>query len=97
MPATMFTESNRGGATAVVKNESLGVIGKILSDGSEKRIGKIAVFEEILAIFEVDEGDLRRNGGGFGFLGEGDESVVGFGEMIVGDERGGGSLKASDF
>ena len=97
LPATMFAESDRGGTATIMENESLGVVGEIFCDGSEEGIGKIAIFEKILTIFEVDKGDFGRDGDGFGFLRESDESIVGFGEVVVSDERGGGTLKTGDF
>lgn len=59
-------------------------------------IGKIAVATEILTIFEVDNLDLGLDGGGFGFFGESDERMMGFGEIKIGDIRGGSALKTED-
>ena len=60
----------------------------------QERVGKIAIFGEIGAIFEVDKGDFGVDGGLFGFFGELDEGMVGFGEMIVNEIRGGGAENA---
>ena len=47
--ATALAKSERGGAATVVKNQSLAVIFEVVFDGGEERVGKIAVFAEILA------------------------------------------------
>lgn len=60
-------------------------------------VGKIAIFEKISAVFEVDDGRLRYDGGGFGFFGEFDKGIMGFCEMEIDDIRGGGALDARYF
>lgn len=97
MPAAFFAKRERGGAAAVVVNESLVAIRKILLDGGEKVVGEVAVFSEGFARGEVNDFDIGLNSGGFGFFCEGDEGVFGFGEVKVGDERGGRAEKARDF
>lgn len=49
--ATATTKSERGGATAVVKNESLLMILEILGDLIEERGAKIAIFGKKSGIF----------------------------------------------
>lgn len=60
-------------------------------------VGKIAILEEISAVFEVDDAGLRGNSGRFGFRSELDQGSVGFGEMKIDEIRGGGALDTGDF
>lgn len=68
LPATMVTDGERGGATAVVKDEDLVMVFEVVLDVFEELIGKIAIFGEICAIFEVDEVNFWRGGSSFGFF-----------------------------
>ena len=70
---------------------------QIFGDFGQQLVGKIAVFEEISAVFEVDDGDFGVNSGGFGLLVELNEGIMGFGEVIIDDIRGGGAGNARDF
>jgi len=69
----------------------------IVFDSRQELIGKIAVFEEIRTVFQVDNGGFRGDSGGFGFLSELDEGMVGFCEVEIDDVRGGGALNTGDF
>ena len=89
MPAAVFTESERGGTAAIMKNQGLMVIFEILLDIFEQNIGKIAIFGEIGAIFEVDNGDFGVDGGGFGAFGEFNQGMMGASEVIIDEIRGG--------
>ena len=97
LPATVFADGYGGGTAAVVVDEGLVAVLEILVDGGEKRVGEVAVFGEEVASFKVDDLDGGGEGGGFGFLSEGNKRVFGFGEVEVGDERGGGAEEAGDF
>lgn len=63
----------------------------------QERGGEIAIFGEIIAVLEVDNGDMLGGGGGFGFLAELDEGVMGTGEVVVGNTRSGGAENTGDF
>lgn len=76
LPAAIFANSERGGTATVVKNESLVVIFKVFADGGKKLIREIAIFGEILTIFEVYKVDFGSNGGRFSFLIESDNGVT---------------------
>lgn len=80
-----------------MKNEGLMTISEVRLDFFKERSGKIAIFLKKLAIFEVDEVDFWRDGGGFGFGGEGNTGVISFCEMVVSDKRGGGALETGNF
>lgn len=97
LPATFLTDSKGGRAAAIMKNQSLMFSLDIFFDSSQDLVGKIAIFEEISAVFEVDDGGFRGDSGGFGFGGEVDEGIVGFGEVEINDIRGGGTLDTGDF
>ena len=96
LPAAVFADGEWSGAAAVMEDEGLVVVIKVTLNRGEERVGKIAVFEKILAIFEINNGGLHR-GGRFGFLGESNEGVVGAGEMIIGNERRGGAEEVGNF
>lgn len=80
-----------------MKNQGLVVIFEVFLDMCEQLRRKIVVPGEIGAVFEVDNGDFGVDGGFFGFGGEFDQGMVGFGEVIIDDIRGGGTLDAGDF
>lgn len=63
---TVFAETQRGGTAPIVKDEGLVAVAKVFGDGTEERIGEIAIFFEFSAVFEVDEMDFGFGGGGFG-------------------------------
>ena len=69
---------------------------EIFADFGEQLVGKIAIFEEIGAVLEVDNGDFGVDGSGFGLLREFDEGIVGLGEVIVDDIGGGGAGDAGN-
>lgn len=60
-------------------------------------IGKIAIFEKISAVFEVNDGRLGGDGGGFGFFGKLNQGIVSLGEVKIDDIRGGSALDARYF
>lgn len=68
LPATVFTEGERGRAASVVEDEGLALMVKIFLNGGQERGREIAIFGEIIAIFEIDESSFGCNGIGFGFL-----------------------------
>lgn len=96
LPAATFTDGKWCGAAAVVKDEGLMVVIKVGLDGFEELVGEIAIFGEVLAILEVDDLSVDFCRGGFGLLTEGDEGIVGFGKVIISDERSGGAEKVGD-
>ena len=49
LPAAFGAESQRSGAAAVVVNQGLVAIFKVIFNGGEERVGKIAIFGEIFA------------------------------------------------
>ena len=53
-----------------MKNKSLMFSLDIFLDGGQELVGKIAIFEKIGAILEVNDGRLGGDGGGFGFFGK---------------------------
>ncbi len=55
----------------------------IFFDSCQKRGRKIAVFGEIITIFEINDSDMMVDSGGFGFLGELNERVMSFGEVVI--------------
>lgn len=60
-------------------------------------VGEVAVFGEILAVFEVDDRDFGIDCGILGLSGEFDEGAFRFGKMIIGDVRSGTAEDARDF
>ena len=72
------------------------MIFEIVRDRFEERIAKIAVFAKLITIFEINNFNMGWNSSGFGFFGEGDEGVFGFGEVVIGESRGGGTENARD-
>ena len=97
LPAAVFTDGHRGGATAVVVNESLVAVFKVGLDGGEKRVGEVAVFGEVVTLGKVDDFDGGLESRRFCLFGERDERVFLAGEVKVGSERSGGAEKAGDF
>ena len=91
----MFAESERGGATAVMKNESLVMICEIFFNFFVQLVTEVFVSGEVGAIFKVDKMDFGW-GGEFGLFFELNVGMVGFGEVEVRDERSGGALNAGD-
>lgn len=83
LPAAFFTESEGGGAAAVVVDEGLVTVLKVFRDGGEKGVGEVAVFGEGFTRGEVDDFEVGGDGGGFGLGGERDEGVFGPGEVKV--------------
>ncbi len=69
----------------------------IVSYFCQEKVGKIAIFGEIGAVFEVDEGNFWVDGGLFGFFGEFDEGVVSLGEVVIGEIGSGGTEDTGDF
>ena len=63
----------------------------------QEKVGKIAIFGEVGAIFEVDKGDFGVDGGLFGLFGELDEGMVGFGKVVVDEIRSGGTEETGGF
>ena len=51
----------------------------------------------MIASLKIDEVNLRWGSGGFGFFSERDDGVMFLGEVIVGNEGGGGTLDTGDF
>ncbi len=97
LPATFFAECNRGGAATIMKNESLMFSLDIVFNSCQEGSGEVAIFEKIIAILEVDDGNFGVDGSGFGFLVEFDEGFFGSGKMIVDDIRGGGAENTRNF
>ncbi len=60
-------------------------------------VGKVAIFEEVVAVFEVDNGSFWSDSGRFGFGCEFDKGIMGFCEMKINDIGGGGALNARNF
>lgn len=73
------------------------VILEVEGDFLKELVGKIAIFEEIGAVFEVDNVDLGVDGGGFGLFGEFDQGMTGFGEVKIDDIWSGSAVDAGDF
>lgn len=80
-----------------MKNKSLMFSLDIFLDGGQELVGKIAIFEKIGAILEVNDGRLGGDGGGFGFFGKLNQGIVGLGEVKIYDIRGGSALDARYF
>ena len=80
-----------------MKNKSLMFSLDIFLDGGQELVGKIAIFEKIGAILEVNDGRLGGDGGGFGFFGKLNQGFVGLREVKIDDVGGGGSSNAGDF
>ena len=80
-----------------MKNESLMFSLDIIFNGGQELVGKIAIFEKISAVFEVDDGRFRGDGSGFGFFGKFNQGIVGLGEVKIYDIRGGRTLDTGDF
>lgn len=97
LPTAVSTESERGGATAVVEDESLMVLGEVTLDGGEKRLGEIAVFDEETAILKVNDGGDRRLSGVFSLMIKLNEGRFLAREVIINDIGGGGAEDARDF
>lgn len=97
LPTALFADGEGGGAAAIMKNQGLVAVLEVFGDGGEEGSAEITVLGELIAIFEVDEVDVGRFGGGFGFDVEADKSVFGLGEVEIGDTRGGAALEAGDF
>ena len=93
---TIFADTKRRRATAVVKNQGLAMIFEIIRDRFKERVAEIAVFTKFITVFKINNFDMRRNGGFFGFFGEGDKGIFGFGEVVIGEGRGGGTENARD-
>lgn len=70
---------------------------KIIIDSCQELIGKIAIFAKISTITQINDGKIRRNGGGFSFFGEFDKGMTGLCEVIIHQIRCSGALKAGDF
>lgn len=96
LPATVFADGERRRTSAIMKNQSLMFIFKISFDFCQKLIGEVAITEEVVAIFKVDNGDFRVESGSFGLLGELNKRMFGFREIIIGEVRGGGAKEAGD-
>lgn len=97
LPAAFFAQGHRGRTTTIMKNESLMMMLKIIIDSCQELIGKIAIFAKISAITQINDGKIRRNGGGFSFFGEFDKGMTGLCEVIIDQIRCSGALKAGDF
>ena len=97
LPAAVFADGHRGGAAAVVVDESLVAVVEVLFDCCEESVGEVVIFSKVVTLGEVDNFDVGSDGGGFGFFGERDKGVFRLGEVEVGDERGGGAEEAGDF
>ncbi len=80
-----------------MKNKSLMFSLDIFLDGGQELVGKIAIFEKIGAILEVNDGRLGGDGGGFGFFGKLNQGIVSLGEVKIDDIRGGSALDARYF
>ena len=63
----------------------------------QEKVGKIAIFGEIGAVFEVYQGDFGVDGGLFGFFGELDEGMAGFRKVVVDEIGGGGAEETGGF
>ena len=78
-----------------MKNKGLMFILNIILYFCQEKVGKIAIFGEIGAVFEIDKGDFGVDSGRFGFFGEFGEGIVDCGKVIVDEIRGGGAEDAS--
>lgn len=96
LPATFFANSKRGGAAAIMKDESLMFSLEVFFDGCQKLVGEVTVFKKIGAFFKVDDSDFGGDGGRLGFFGKLNEGMVSFSEMKIDDVGGGGTLNAGD-
>ena len=93
LPTAVVADGERGGTAAIMKNHGLSFGLEGVLDGVKEGIGKKTVFFEMGAVFEVDKSD----GGGFTGLDseliEGDDGVLLFGKVIIGDAGSGGAKK----
>ena len=80
-----------------MKNKSFMFSLDIFLDGGQELVGKIAIFEKIGAILEVNDGRLGGDGGGFGFFGKLNQGIVGLREVKIDDIGGGSALDARYF
>lgn len=80
-----------------MKNESLMVSFNIFLYSCQERGGKITIFGEIIAIFEVDNGGFSGDGGRFGLNVEIDKGVAGFCKVVIDDIRGGSTENTGNF
>ena len=62
LPAAFFTNCKRRRTAAIMKNESLMLILKTFFDSCQHSLGEIAIFNEIIAIFEIDDGSFGFDG-----------------------------------
>ena len=95
--ATLFADGKRGRTAAVMENKGASVVFDVLLNRFNESVGKIAVFAEIVARFEVDNLDIWGFGGVFGFFGKSNQGTSGLGQVKVLDQRGGGAFDAVDF
>jgi len=89
LPAAVLADGHRGRTTSIMKNKSLMFILNIVCYFCQEKVGKVAIFGEIGAVFEIDKRDFGVDGGLFGFFGELDEGMMSFSEVIVDEIRGG--------
>lgn len=104
LPAAFFADSEGGGATAVMEDQSLLVVFEITGDGLQKLIRKIPIFIKTgnlrgvvgVAAREINKVDIWSDGIIFGFFVQANKGIVAFGEIIIGDRRRGGAENTGD-
>ncbi len=69
---------------------------EIVLDVGEEGSGEVMILGELVALFEIDDGDLSGGRGRLGLLAEFGESVLRLGEVIIDDIRGGGAEEAGN-
>lgn len=79
-----------------MKDQGLVVIFEIGVDFLQKKIGKIAVFREISAIFEVNNLNFRSNSGVFSFFAETNQRRMILGEIVIRNQGCSGAEKTID-
>ncbi len=80
-----------------MENESLMVSFNISLDSCQEGSRKIAIFGEIIAILEVDNGGFGGDGSRFGLNVEIDKGVAGFCKVVIDDIRGGSTENTGNF
>lgn len=94
LPAAFLAEGERGRTAAIVEDEGLVLVLEVTFDVGEEGGGEIVILGELVALFQVDDGDLSGGRGRFGFLAELGEGMLRLGEVIIDDIRGSGTEKA---